>query len=65
MSDNPLSSATACFEREVRIGDVVQIIDAMDNRTDRSSINICSKISHGVPHWHSAKELNPLGSEDI
>jgi hypothetical protein len=65
MFNNPLSPATACFERDVCLGDVVQVIDAMDDRMDGSSINIRSEISHGVSHWHSAKELNPLGSEDI
>jgi hypothetical protein len=64
MFDNPLSSATACFEREVRLGDVVKVIDAMDDWTDGASINIRSKISHGVPHWRSTKELNPFRSED-
>ena len=64
MSDHPLSSTAACFKREVRPSNVVQVIGAMDNRIDGARINIRCQISHRVPHWLRAKGLNPPGPKD-
>src|ERR1019366_5097477 len=65
MFDNALSSTAFFFEREVRSCNVVQVIDAMDDRADRSVINVRGKITHGVLHGCSVKGLNLLGSEDL